>query len=525
VMFEGLCIGALGIPIGILIGIPVIQGVLSLVRTNFANVLYSDVPLTLVLSLSVLAMSIILTLITILISAYIPAKKAAKTPIMTCIRQTNEGSVSTKAIKTSQRMTRILGMEGMLALKNFKRNRRRYRSIILSLTLSMVLFVASTSFGVYLNQIADNSSLVVEDYDICWVSDEMAETEMFRLYDSLKKVDGVTESHYQALTTFPCTLQMDRLPPSFEQKFGDAIGHDGKSETADVLVDVQYVDNKAYNMFLNELNLASGSFDEGQRMLITGFTSEGWYVQGEPIELIFGDGENSKKVMGTFVKDYPDLLPAKPGESHGYTLMVIAPYSQKTVFDALGLPVVSSKIGMTFKSNNPTQSSEKMQTVMNASGITDDYQLYNVYGILDQNRNLSFIISLFSTVFILMITLIAVANVFNTISTSIQLRRREFAMLRSIGMADKDFDKMMRFECAVYGARTMLWALPISIVLSLMIYFGMANGGGNVAYVFPWQSILISITGVVLIVFITMLYGVEKIKKENIIDALRDDIA
>ncbi len=49
--------------------------------------------------------------------------------------------------------------------------------------------------------------------------------------------------------------------------------------------------------------------------------------------------------------------------------------------------------------------------------------------------------------------MIAVANVFNTISTNIKLRRRELAMLRSVGMSDRDFNKMMRFECVLYGAQ------------------------------------------------------------------------
>lgn len=128
-----------------------------------------------------------------------------------------------------------------------------------------------------------------------------------------------------------------------------------------------------------------------------------------------------------------------------------------------------------------------------------------------------------------MISLIAVANVFNTISTNIKLRRREFAMLRSVGMSDRDFNKMMRFECILYGARTMLLGLPLSGLLSYLIYKGMVagtiDGADNVNFVSPWGSMAISLLGVLLIVFITMLYAVSKIKKENIIDTLRDDMA
>jgi putative ABC transport system permease protein len=131
----------------------------------------------------------------------------------------------------------------------------------------------------------------------------------------------------------------------------------------------------------------------------------------------------------------------------------------------------------------------------------------------------------FAYVFVMMISLIAMANVFNTISTNIKLRRRELAMLRSIGMSDRDFQKMMNFECVFYGMRTLLFGLPIAGILSWAIYKGLFSGGADIGFTFPWGSIGISVFGVFLLVFITMLYAISRIKKENIIDALRDDMA
>ena len=204
---------------------------------------------------------------------------------------------------------------------------------------------------------------------------------------------------------------------------------------------------------------------------------------------------------------------------------LMAPYDVKPQFDALDATIKPTKLGMTFKSENPGQSTTEMQAMIDGAGITADYDLYNVYKILEENRNISFVINLFAAVFTAMISLIAVANVFNTISTNIKLRRREFAMLRSVGMSDRDFNKMMRFECILYGARTMLWGLPLSGILSFLIFEAMKIGGGEINFVFPWSSMAISIFGVFLVVFVTMLYAVSEIKKENIIDALRDDMA
>ncbi|MGF0033256.1 ABC transporter permease [Bariatricus sp. SGI.154] len=529
VLFEGLCIGVVGIPLGILIGIPSIQFVISLVRKNFANIMYDNVPLELKVSVPMLIISAVVSMVTVLISAYVPAKKASDMSVMECIRQTNEIKMEAKTVKISRFAQHFYGLEGVLALKNFKRNKQRYRSIVLSLSLSVVLFVSADSFGIYLGQLAKNSDVVVEDYDICFSTREMDENKLLRLYDSIKIATGVYESSYQALSTYSCVLDTADLTSHFLEEYGKAIGYDGKSDTVEVRLDMQSVADDAYRDFLERNGLSEEEYSgQDDSMVMAGFLPGKWYMQEQPMEFTLASesGEQSKTIRATFVKDYPDLLPAKPSEQTAYSLMVIAPYRVKAQFDALDAVVEPVKLGMTFKSKNPGQSVRQMREMINSAGVTaDKYTLYNVYGILEENRNMVFIVNLFSVVFIMMITLIAVANVFNTISTNIKLRRKELAMLRSVGMSERDFNKMMRFECVFYGVRTMLWGLPIAGIFSCLIYGGMAFGGGEFKFIFPWKSMTVSVAGVILIVFITMLYAVSKIKKENIIDALRDDMA
>ncbi len=532
VLFEGLCIGSIGIPLGILAGIPSIQLVLSLVAKNFANVLYDDVPLTLVVSVPALAAAAVISMITILISAYIPAKKAAGTPVMECIRQTNEVKAEAKTLKTSRLTKRFCGLEELLAIKNFKRNKRRYCSIILSLTFSVVLYVSASTFGTYLNQLAGKSAVVIEDYDISFDTRDMEEGELFQLYDELKTTEGITQSSYQALSTYSCMLNTSDLSSHFLAEYGQLIGYNGASKTVEVQLDIQFVEDSVYQTLLSGLGLSAEEYTgQDENMVMAGILPGSWYTQEQPMEfkLRSKTGDQTKTIRGTFVKDYPDLLPAQPGEWPGYSLMVIAPYEVKPQFDTLDATIMPTKLGMTFQSEKPGQSTAAMQATIDKAGITAEYELFNVYKILEQNRNTTFIVNLFSIVFVMMISLIAVANVFNTISTNIKLRRREFAMLRSVGMSDRDFNKMMRFECILYGARTMLWGLPLSGLLSYLIYKGMVagtiDGADNVNFVSPWGSMAISLLGVLLIVFITMLYAVSKIKKENIIDALRDDMA
>lgn len=530
VLFEGFCISLIGIPIGILIGLPGTRLILTLVEKNFANVMYDNVPLSMVVSLPVILAAILISLLTVLLSAYIPAKKAAAAPVMECIRQTNEIKDVQKALKAPGIAGRFLGIEELLALKNFQRNRRRYRSIILSLTFSVVLFVSSNTFGSYLNQVAESSGQVTEKYDIVFSSRDIEESQLLHLYEQLKDTEGVTVSGYQIQTAYPCILNENQVSGNFTDTFGEFLKYDEAAHAFRAAADVIFVDDAAYQNHLKSLGLSKEAYPgEPDSMIMAGYVEGYLYMQEKPMELsLLGkNGKTETTVRAVYVKDYPDLLPAEAGDTNafrGYSLLLIAPYHAKPLFDALGT-AEKTNLGMTFQSDNPGRSTSRMKELIEANGITADYTLNNLYAILEQNRNLSFIVDLFSSVFVVMITLIAVANVFNTISTSIRLRRKELAMLRSVGMSDRDFSRMMRFECLLYGMRTMLWGLPLSILMICLIYKAIVLGGGfELAFIFPFGSIIASILGVFLIVFITMLYASGKIKKENIMDALRDDM-
>ena len=153
--------------------------------------------------------------------------------------------------------------------------------------------------------------------------------------------------------------------------------------------------------------------------------------------------------------------------------------------------------------------------------------MYNLSSVVDQFRSVTFVVNVFTYGFVIMISLIAVANVFNTISTNIRLRRRELAMLRSVGMSDRGLIRMMNFECVFYGMRTLLFGVPVAGIISWLIYEAMmtAERIDDFSFEFPWVSMLIGTLSVFVIVFITVLYTTSKIRKENIADAIRDDMA
>ncbi|MEG2418582.1 MAG: ABC transporter permease, partial [Eubacterium sp.] len=206
-----------------------------------------------------------------------------------------------------------------------------------------------------------------------------------------------------------------------------------------------------------------------------------------------------------------------------YTFMMVGPYQLKAPFDTLGIP---AQYGLTLWSETPAASMVQIQSMINEAGLTTEYSLVNLSTTVDLFRNAIFVVDVFTGVFLVMISLIAVANVFNTISTNIRLRRRELAMLRSVGMSEGDFNRMMAFECLFYGLRTLLFGVPISGLLAWLIHQGLMAQEklDGIAFVFPWGSLAISTLGVFAIVLTTMVYATHKIKKENIIDTLRDEL-
>jgi putative ABC transport system permease protein len=140
----------------------------------------------------------------------------------------------------------------------------------------------------------------------------------------------------------------------------------------------------------------------------------------------------------------------------------------------------------------------------------------------ESERSLVLIVKVFSYGFILMISLIAAANVFNSISTNIALRRREFAMLRSIGMTGKSLIGMMHYECLLCGTKALAFGLPVSLLVTWLIYAVLQMGIEEHFHI-PWVAAGIAVCSVFIVVFASMLYAMQKVKNENPMDALKNE--
>ncbi|HOK43612.1 MAG TPA: ABC transporter permease, partial [Thermoclostridium caenicola] len=151
------------------------------------------------------------------------------------------------------------------------------------------------------------------------------------------------------------------------------------------------------------------------------------------------------------------------------------------------------------------------------------FSVYNVYLNRQKQEQLLLLMSVFTYGFMILITAICIANILNTISTSIALRKREFAMLKSVGMTPKSFNRMIYFESIFYGIKALLIGLPVSFAV-MYLMFNVLGGMFDYAFTVPWASVAVVIVSVFLIVGVAMLYSSAKVKKENIIDVLKQEI-
>ena len=125
--------------------------------------------------------------------------------------------------------------------------------------------------------------------------------------------------------------------------------------------------------------------------------------------------------------------------------------------------------------------------------------------------------------FIVLISMIAAANVFNTISTNISLRRREFATLKSVGLTSKGMRKMMIFESILYGVKSLLFSLPVSLGMTYLVYYVASDSGYEMGFYVPWDKFIIAIASVFIIVALSMVYSIKKVNKENTVETLRNE--
>ncbi|GAA0342989.1 FtsX-like permease family protein [Bacillus carboniphilus] len=534
VFFEGAIIGVISIPIGIISGLAGIGVTFYFINNTIHGVLGVSEPLTVSVSAFSILAACAVSIVTIFISTFIPAIRASKVSAIDAIRQTADVKLTSKAVKTSKLVRKIFGLEAEIGLKNLKRNKRRYNATVFSLVISILLFLSVSYFtdslkkSVVLSQDGINFDIQVNLYN---AKDEAVKN----LYDSVSAIDHVTEMN--RIQTFHATtwVKKDKMAGSLREM----VEKDSSmlsSGTYPYYMDILSLDTESLEEFAEKAGIATDELldPEGKKAIIVNTTTYQdielrKYVEtqildtqeGDQLELVYTDFDSGEeKPLGSIeVAGLTDQLPMGVRNTGLGGINVIV---SDAVFDQLVTENINSDSQnyIYLKSSDPMKTQEAIEEIGNT--MEEQVYVYNVYKSRQNDEQMILFLSVFTYGFIVLITSISVANIFNTISTSISLRKREFAMLKSVGMTPKGFNKMINYESIFYGVKALLYGLPISIAVMYLLYRSLSNTF-DYSFTLPWDSLLFTVIAVFLIVSSAMLYSSSKVKKENIIDALKQE--
>ncbi len=570
VLFEAFAVSIIAIPIGVISGIGGIGITLNIVGQKISEITDFAIPMKVYVSLESVAAAVVIALVTVVISAWIPSKRATKVSAIDAIRQSRDVSVKRKEIKTSPFTEKFFGLPGVLAAKHYKRSRKKYRTTVVSLFMSIVLFVSASALTEYLMETIE-LGYNENNIDVSYFTEEShfekkSGITKNSLLNGMKNVQAVTDAVYVQHTIANGTVDKKYVKKNVAENFQQkSIDQSPKTDVVDLGIGLIFVNDDEFEKLIGKYNLDRNKYFDKENPL--------GVVVGE--NTVF-DIENKKYVKS-------DILKGDESEAHftiakeidgyyrsgGWTdengqEYVI--YSSKTGEDKKYVPVEETQNHITLKSGKKIEekpyycnltaanivyifpecmiesfewntnerswmfhvrstdhraSNKEIKTLLLDNGFSTT-NLFDYGQEAENERNIVMIIKIFAYGFIVLISLISAANVFNTISTNIALRRREFAMLKSVGMTEKGFNKMMNFECLFYGIRSLTFGIPVSVGITVAIWYALSQGY-ELPFTLPWGAMGIAVLSVFIVVFATMMFSMSKIKKENPIDALKNE--
>jgi len=530
VYFEGLTLGLIAIPLGVIAGIIGIAITLWAIRPQLDSVLaFTNYGLTLKISPFSVTASVVLAALTILTSVWLPARRASLIMPIDAIRQSKEVRLTKNTVKTA-RLTRMLfGFEGEIALKNLKRSRNKYRATVLSLVVSLILFLTVSS---YVNMIKLTTRAITYgfNYDLAVTYYNMPRGEAEELNNKISTFEHVSEMTMYEYLHGSINASAGQLSELVKRVFPESQGY------LSLQTDVYCLDDASFDRYLQSIGQSPADFRDSSnpravvinygRGIFNGKRTGGEILAVNPGELLsihnITDNDKRVELEVTLTTERPIGVLISP-------LSTVSVIVSREVYSSMVLhlsnddPDSTPHVQQLFISS---PSNEQLESTLLELTQNISRRTVSVFNASTNNRNqrtIVLVLSVFVYGFISLISLICIANILNTITTNVALRRREFAMLRSVGMTPQSFNRMIRFESVFYGLKALFYGLPLSAIIGWVLFDFQADAF-DVGFSLPWVNYGVSIVLIFLIVGSTMLYSSAKIKNENIIDALKTEI-
>ena len=513
VLHEGFILGLIGIPLGILSGI-FADYILVIIINYIGN--FNDVKFVFSISIWPVILSIILGVVTIYLSVVRAAKKSSKIAPIEAIRNNNEIKINSKKIKSSKIVDKLFGVGGDIAYKNLKRNKKRNRTTIISIVISVAVFISLSSFISYGFKLT-NQYYQDANYDIQLYLRDTNEEESKKIINDIIKMDNITK--YSINRSMSMTFDYKKYYNEDVLKYYEA--------TNDLPLRIVSVGKNEFERILNENNINESEYNYKGLLIDKSMIYQDDSKNYKEVNLL--DLNKFKTVTGSINNKDISIKILKRIDT--------LPMGFQNVYSATPTVIVSDEFYDYIISNynvNATDSrslyikstdAEKLESLIKEYLLDENinnYSLFNIETEAKAQRSLIILVSIFLYGFIIVISLIGITNIINTINTNMNLRRRELAMLKSIGMTRKEFNKMINLESIMYSTKALIMGIPLGLLGSYGIYKAFASGN-DYGFIFPWKAIIIAVLVVYILVSTIMYFALRKMRNENIIDTIKDE--
>ena len=531
VFLEGFLVSIIGIPIGLLSGTIAIDIVFKVIKTFFKTSMFGELGLRVVFSPIVLIASTLVILLTIFISAIIPAINAAKISPLEAIK--NSSNLKVGKIKSSKLVKKIFKTEGELAYKNLRRNKGKFRITLFSLVISIVIFISFNGFVdmfIEANQI--NYGSITNDLTL-YENNLLTKEEVQKTIDELKKINGLKDV-------------------AIDKGYNLNVHVDEKNINKDLresLKQSRYVDmdNSNYNFInsrlyipgyfsISNIKLSEGKFDrktakaENGVILVRYSYQESLAKKGKVVLSNYKVGDTLNCTITSYDSDGKESAKEVKLKILAITDEILTGNQQypETSFGVVAyddlIPSLGIKDDKSSSNSYYVATNQEKSTRDEVKKVAEENNLSVIDSIdeaqkLEQTMN---VMKIFVYGFIVVISLVSVTNIINTISTNINLRKREFAIIKSIGVTPQGFKKMIYMESILYGILSLLYGIPIGICMNVLMN-KILEGVITVQTLIPYKAILICVVAIFVITFIASYIPLKKMSKENIIDNIRQE--
>ena len=531
VYYEALILGLIGIPLGILLGL-IATFILVIVSDHFlATALGEEFRLTFTISIFAILFSMFLGLITIILSARKSAKRASKISPINAIRNSEDIKIKNNKINTPTLIKSIFGIGGVISYKNLKRSKKKYRTTVISIVVSIIVYLAVTGFINVAFSFLE-FELPTDDYNITINYRETSDKNenIHETIKDIEKVSNVEKYSYTSYSDFCITN------PKFSDDYLNVYPNILKQLPKEgQCLDLIIVSKNEFRRYTKSLGINTNENIQNGILVNTIYHST-------------VDKNNKTKIreLDMFSYNKGDMVNGNIRLYDGYiddtTVPKMTEYNIKIAGITTEVPMGYSSplyhpiIVLSEENTNVIINETRQKDIFISSSNTDktfdelkelftdyDVHIFNIEEEARTQKSLYILIAIFLYGFITVIALIGTTNIFNTITTNMSLRQREFATLKSVGMTNDEFNRMIRLETLFYCGKSLLIGLPIGILFTYIIYRLFNQGELVVKYVFPWSAIIIVCLILFILIFAIMKYSLGKIKNQNTIETIRNE--